>query len=374
MIKSELLVGNIKYKWRIIMQLRIIPKDFIINVPVGTGEKIISNFLLHGLKIKNDIDENVILLDINFELHASGVFIKQLTYQGKALEKVVQDFTKRCTKFAEGFGSKLFLGEEGFFNPSLFAESVNMKSHQEIGIFNEYFIVVNDKPVDELVIRVSFSKCGEIQTQELKVPIVQYKNKNQYIFPLKGAICTCGNFNSLIDHRQHYSMEFAIDMAQYNVEQKLCFMEKMSEEDYIVYGKDILAIADGEVIDCYHSFDMVSSWDWKVRKPYIDKYGLAAQCGNYVVIKHTNEEYSFYGHMVKDSLTIKKGDKVTQGQVIGKVGHTGLSNCPHLHFQLMDGPDFLCSRGLPCSFTNIKDVAGNNISFIEEENIIVHAD
>jgi len=40
----------------------------------------------------------------------------------------------------------------------------------------------------------------------------------------------------------------------------------------------------------------------------------------------------------------------------------------------MDGPDFLLSRGLPCSFTNIKDVAGNSISFIEEENIIVHAE
>lgn len=249
-----------------------------------------------------------------------------------------------------------------------------MKRNQEIGIFNEYFIVVNDKSIDELIIKVSFSKSGKTQIQELKVPIVQYKNKNQYIFPLKGNISTCGNFNSLVEHRQHYSMEFAFDMAQYNVEQKLCFKENMDDKDYIIYGKDIFAIADGEVVDCYHSFDMVSSWDWEIRKGYIDRYGLAAQCGNYVVLKHANEEYSFYGHMLKDSLTIKKGDKVSQGQVIGKVGNTGLSNCPHLHFQLMDGPDFLSSRGLPCSFTNIKDVAGNSISFIEEDNIIVHAE
>lgn len=373
-IKLEVLVKNISYGWRIKMQLSMIPKDFIINVPVATGGKIISNFLLHGLKIKNNLDENVILLDINFELYASGAFVKQLTYHGKALEKAIQDFAKKCTWLGEGFGAKLFLGEEGFFNPLLFTECVEMKQNQETGIFNEYFIVVYDKPIDELVIRVSFNKCSEIQTLELKIPIIQYKNRNQYIFPLKGSISTCGNFNSLVDHRQHYSMEFAFDMGQYNVEQKLCFKEKMGEEDYIVYGKDILAIADGEVVDCYHSFDMVSSWDWKVRKPYIDKYGLAAQCGNYVVLKHANEEYSFYGHLIKDSLTIKKGDIVTQGQVIGKVGHTGLSNCPHLHFQLMDGPDFLSSRGLPCSFTNIKDVAGNSISFIEEENIIVHAE
>ncbi len=79
------------------MQLSIIPKDFIINVPVATGGKIISNFLLHGLKIKNNLDENVTLLDINFELYASGAFVKQLTYHGKSLEKAIQDFTKKCT-------------------------------------------------------------------------------------------------------------------------------------------------------------------------------------------------------------------------------------------------------------------------------------
>lgn len=57
-----------------------------------------------------------------------------------------------------------------------------------------------------------------------------------------------------------------------------------------------------------------------------------------------------------------------------KIGNTGLSNCPHLHFQLMNGPDFMTARGLPCSFSNITDVAGNKLNFIQEENIIVHAE
>jgi len=52
-------------------------------------------------------------------------------------------------------------------------------------------------------------------------------------------------------------------MAQYNIDQKLFFKENMKDEDHIVYGKDILAIADGEVVNCYYSFDMMSSWDWK---------------------------------------------------------------------------------------------------------------
>jgi hypothetical protein len=356
------------------MQISAIPKDFIINMALETGGKVVSNFLLHGLKIKNDSDKNIILKDINFELYVSNNLVKQVTYQGKSLGNAIEKFAKESTWLGEGFGAKIFLGEEGFWNPKCYTNSIEMKPNQETGIFNEYFIVVYDNVIDELVVKVNYVKSGEDQLQELKIPLIQYENKNQYIFPLKGNISTCGNYNTLPDHRQHYSMEFAFDMAQYNTDQKLCYKENMCEEDYIVYGKDIIAIADGEVVDCYHSFNMTTSWDWNVRKPLIDEYGLAAQCGNYMVLKHANEEYSFYGHLVTDSLTVKKGDKVKQGQNIAKVGHTGLSNCPHLHFQLMAGPDFLADRGLPCSFSNIRDVAGNKLSLIQEENIIVHAE
>lgn len=356
------------------MEIATKPRDFIINMVLESGGKVISNFLLHGLRIKNSSDEDLILKEINFELYTSDALVKQMVYHGEALSNIIKKFAANGTWLGKGFGAKIFLGEEGFWNPEGYTDSVEMGPDQETGIFNEYFIVIYDKVIDELGIKVKYLQCGEEHVQEMKIPLIQYKNKNQYIFPLKGSISTCGNYNTLPDHRQHYSMEFAFDMAQYNVDQKLCYKEKMSDEDYIVYGKDILAIADGEVVDCYHSFDVTTSWNWDERKPYIDKYGLAAQCGNYIVIKHKNEEYSFYGHLVMDSLTIKKGDKVKQGQVIGKVGSTGLSNCPHLHFQLMDGADFFTARGLPCSFSNIVDVAGNRLNFIQEENIIVHAE
>lgn len=350
------------------------PKDFIINMALESGGKVISNFLLHGLRIKNSSDKNLILKDIKFELYTSNTLVKEVVYQGESLSNIIKKFAENGTWLGKGFGAKLFLGEEGFWNPECYTDCVEMKPNQETGIFNEYFVVIYDKVIDKLVIKVNYLQCEEEHVHELKIPLIQYKNKNQYILPLKGSISTCGNYNSLPDHRQHYSMEFAFDMAQYNVDQKLCYKENMCDDDYIVFGKDILAIADGEVVDCYYSFDITTSWNWDERKPYIDKYGLAAQCGNYIVLKHENEEYSFYGHLLTNSLTIKNGDKVKQGQVIGNVGNTGLSNCPHLHFQLMDGPDFLTARGLPCSFLNITDVAGNKINFIQEENIIVHAE
>ena len=56
--------------------------------------------------------------------------------------------------------------------------------------------------------------------------------------------------------------------------------------------------------------------------------------GNYVVINHGNGYTTLYAHM--QSRNVKAGDKVAKGDVIGWVGSTGLSNGPHLHFEIWD--------------------------------------
>jgi murein DD-endopeptidase MepM/ murein hydrolase activator NlpD len=44
---------------------------------------------------------------------------------------------------------------------------------------------------------------------------------------------------------------------------------------------------------------------------------------------------------------VKVGQKVTKGQVLALLGNSGNSTAPHLHFQLMAGPEALNSDGLP---------------------------
>lgn len=56
----------------------------------------------------------------------------------------------------------------------------------------------------------------------------------------------------------------------------------------------------------------------------------SAGAGNYVMINHGNGVFTVYMHA--SSLTVSKGDEVSQGQVIAKVGSTGISTGPHLHF------------------------------------------
>jgi len=57
--------------------------------------------------------------------------------------------------------------------------------------------------------------------------------------------------------------------------------------------------------------------------------------GNLIVIKHGNDIATYYGHLSK--IIISSGDKVSKGGLIGKVGSTGKSTGPHLHFEIRKG-------------------------------------
>ncbi len=58
----------------------------------------------------------------------------------------------------------------------------------------------------------------------------------------------------------------------------------------------------------------------------------ANNSGNYLVIKHDDGTYSYYGHMQAQS-SYAKGTRVTAGTEIGKVGKTGAATGYHLHFE-----------------------------------------
>jgi hypothetical protein len=71
--------------------------------------------------------------------------------------------------------------------------------------------------------------------------------------------------------------------------------------------------------------------------------------GNYVIVA-TGGTCALYAHLAPGSVAVTAGQRVGAGELLGAVGHSGNSTAPHLHFQLMDSPDPLQARGIPCAF------------------------
>jgi murein DD-endopeptidase MepM/ murein hydrolase activator NlpD len=55
---------------------------------------------------------------------------------------------------------------------------------------------------------------------------------------------------------------------------------------------------------------------------------------NFIVIQHANGEYSRYDHLAEESSKVRVGQHVKAGQTIARVGTTGFTFIPHLHFQV----------------------------------------
>lgn len=74
--------------------------------------------------------------------------------------------------------------------------------------------------------------------------------------------------------------------------------------------------------------------------------------GNHVMIEHQDGNYTVYAHLYEDSITVKEGDSVIAGEVIAKVGNTGNSTGPHLHFEVRVGGQDSSSVQDPLNYIN----------------------
>ena len=82
--------------------------------------------------------------------------------------------------------------------------------------------------------------------------------------------------------------------------------------------------------------------------------------GNYVSIRHNSTYVTAYGHMSKFGRAIKKNARVSQGQIIGYVGSTGLSTGPHLHYEVIKNGKRINSQRLKLPSGKILDNDARN--------------
>ena len=85
----------------------------------------------------------------------------------------------------------------------------------------------------------------------------------------------------------------------------------------------------------HHGIDMAGTWQEEVRAPadgYVSFSGRNGSFGKSVKIVHKHGVTTLYGHLHR--LKVKKGDFVTEGDIIGKMGSTGRAVGAHLHYEI----------------------------------------
>lgn len=110
-------------------------------------------------------------------------------------------------------------------------------------------------------------------------------------------------------------------------------------------GVRVIAAADGRVEAIRNT---------RPDQPYVPGTDLnGEECGNAVRINHGNGYQSVYCHMKLGSVRVTPGQRVVQGQLLGEVGLSGLTNYPHLHLTITQGSEivdpFAPSQANACS-------------------------
>lgn len=93
--------------------------------------------------------------------------------------------------------------------------------------------------------------------------------------------------------------------------------------------------------------------------------GSSAGYGNHVIIDHGGGIYSLYGHLYANTITVRAGDTVEQGQVIAKMGTSGNSTGPHLHFEIRNGANDRNFRIDPLLYVDPDNPRPSGNAFIE---------
>ena len=135
---------------------------------------------------------------------------------------------------------------------------------------------------------------------------------------------------------------FAIDWLRVDYG-KLCKNDGTRNDDYSCFGMPVRSVSDGEVIGVRNDMpDGIpsSKQSANIKTPF-------DYAGNFVYIRIRPDLYAFYAHFQPGTVTVKPGDKVKTGTVLGKLGNSGNSTAPHLHFGLLDRPDALVGDSLP---------------------------
>jgi murein DD-endopeptidase MepM/ murein hydrolase activator NlpD len=274
-------------------------------------------------------------ISASVELSSAGSTVERQDWTTEMLAKI------KNTRYRIGPNTPLASPTRAFTLPEAFDVRFYLRQPQALAI-------------DSAAVRLTVADAkGNRSEQMLGIPIRYYQQKTALIVPFRGHGIVGQDYITSGGHGG-YTNAFGIDLdgLDKNDGELSDANENASDAGW---GRELLAPAAGTVV--YVRNDVPTNPhpgvepgdDWY--RPLHDP--VMAYGGNCVIIDHGNSEYSVLMHMQPGSVTVKVGDRVTAGQVVGRLGNSGDAFGPHLHYQLQSGPRLFQDQSLPFRFQNI---------------------
>jgi murein DD-endopeptidase MepM/ murein hydrolase activator NlpD len=338
----------------------------------------IANFQIQNIAFLNTGTDTIKIDEIKVEVFEGSNLVKGNRYAGEVLEKNWQSL-KSYIQLPGNIKSEdpRFRFKELLKDKFTLAETTTLKPNAAFFISRQFFFAqatvefIEGKPKGTWPDRIKVSAKGTTSNgkpvvAENELQIINYQLKNEYWFPVRGRWYIGASSSVRSHHRLLPVHEFALDLIQIGEGGQSYKGDGTNLTDYYCYGKEVYAMADGEVVAVYDGIPETrlrrkdeSPEDYRkaIMEPLSrSENAYIATGGNQIVLQHAGQEYSSYAHLQHGSITVKKGELVKRGQLIAKIGLSGDGYQPHLHFQLTDGPDINYSRGIPLIFQNVKPV------------------
>ena len=176
--------------------------------------------------------------------------------------------------------------------------------------------------------------------------------------PFDGGVWLAGEFANDSGHRRtivaidghiHAPERFAIDWVKVGANGD-SHDGTTRNENWWGYGEPVHAVADGEVTQV---MDGIAENTPRVLPTTVTLDNIA---GNYVIIRIASNRYVTYAHLQNGSIAVHAHDHVRRGDVFGRLGNSGQTTAPHLHFQVTDGDSVLQAEGVPFIFDKFTDL------------------
>ena len=121
--------------------------------------------------------------------------------------------------------------------------------------------------------------------------------------------------------------------------------DALANDSYYAHRENVLAVAYGTVITVRDGIpENVPRHDGF--RPAVP-LSMDTLAGNSITLAIGDNQFAHYMHLQPGSLQVKAGDRVRRGQVLGRIGNSGDSREPHLHFEVTTSSTLLAGEGVP---------------------------